>query len=194
MSLLLLLRSSTSLSSVTFDPATSSTDWSLSPDKLTATRTTTATGFWAMAFSTTSQLGPASAFWTVDALDTGAWPMQIGAAVPGDSTPGINGQGLGTYYRSDGAICSWSGPMNGATAPTYGVGDKVGFTLDGLGNITFYKNGTAVATGALGASASGRLLAALSNGNGTGTSATADFSRWGAAVTRRPRGFAFFLG
>jgi hypothetical protein len=176
------------------DAANSSTDWTYSNSNFTAARNVTTAGFWAMLRASVAKT-TGSFTVKVDAIGTGLLTA-IGVDVGTEpSYPGGAASFVSIGYVNTGNI--EFGGSNIAAASAFTTGDVI--KVDKAANIiSFYRQAGGVGSFVLQATINtsdpiysggptpvgGAVYPAASNGNGTGTQLTADFSGWASTTIK----------
>jgi hypothetical protein len=165
------------------DTPASSSDWVRSNGNLTANRTVTTAGFWAMLFASSAKTN-GTFITTVNSIaGSGLMPCAIGISLSAETQfPGhdLNGDSIG--YINNGSIEQGGGVLT--TVASYTAGDVIKVTKSGV-NVSFYKNNVLQVTidtsnpaNGFGTVLSGAAYPVVSTGNAAGTQVTADFTSW----------------
>jgi hypothetical protein len=165
------------------DTPASSADWLRTNGNLTAERTSTSAGFWAMLRGSTAKTSGTLVV-TVDVVGGGIGPY-IGLDTGVETQDlGHDGTGHSIGYEASGGIFFAGGSAVGSPVASYTTGDVIKIVRSGA-NVSFYKNNvlqltvdTSSVTYGPVTGMSGAAYPAASNGNGTGTKLTLDASAW----------------
>jgi hypothetical protein len=158
------------------DTPASSTDWGLSSDKLTITRTGASFSTQVLAFGSTAK-SSGTVIYTIVACGTEDY---VGFATASETLfPGNSNTQQGISYRNDGTIRS-AGGLVGTGLATWTAGDVIKCVKSGS-SYSFYKNNvfqTTYDTAGDGANLTGAVYPAAADHGNLGTQITADFSGW----------------